>query len=72
MYKLLSKMHQRGLDYTRRLHGNLRRKACGGHADVYLGYLCDGMAIAVKRARFMHDGASIRQAISKVSVPVCP
>lgn len=70
MDKLLNKMKLRSLDCTGKLRSDLQRKACGGHADVFLGYLEDGMVVAIKRARFIHDGASIKQIFFKVSPSV--
>ena len=67
MNKLLAKMHQRGMDLTEKLCGDLQGKASGGFADVYLGFLEDGTAVAVKRARFWHDHPFGRQELCKVS-----
>lgn len=66
MDKLLTKLELRGLNLTGRLRGGLHRKACGGHADVYLGCLDDGTPVALKRSRFAHDGTFVQQALAKV------
>lgn len=67
MGKLLAKMQQRGMDLTEKLCGDLQGKASGGFADVYLGFLEDGTAVAVKRARFKHDHPLDRQELCKAS-----
>lgn len=67
MDKLLAKMEQHGLDLTGKLRRGLRRKACGGYADVYIGFLEDGTEVAVKHARFVRDDLLIRRAVCKVS-----
>lgn len=69
MNKLLVKLESRGLNLTGKLRGELQRRACGGCADVFLGSLDDGTPIAVKRARFAHDGSFVKEALTKVIFP---
>ena len=67
MHKLLAKLEERGLNLAGKLRGSPKLKATGGCADVYLGFLEDGTAVAIKRPRQVLDDVLKRRKLSKVS-----
>lgn len=69
MGKLLEKMKGDGFDLSGQLSGKLEWKDGGGHADVYLGRLIDGTAVAVKQPRPVRLNKLKKFDLCKVRLP---